>query len=87
MKQAARVDENHKIIVDALRKAGRSVLSLHQIGHGCPDILVGHHGVNYLLEIKVKGGELNEVQEQFHTSWKGQKAVIFTIDEALKITK
>ena len=39
--RAARVDQNQSEIVDALRRVGCSVQDLHEVGQGCPDLLVG----------------------------------------------
>ena len=47
--RAAKIDANQNEIVDALRKAGCSVQILSSVGKGCPDILVGRGGRNYLL--------------------------------------
>jgi len=49
---AARVDANQSSIVDALRRAGAKVQPLHQVGKGCPDLLVAFRGRWYLGEIK-----------------------------------
>lgn len=91
MKRAARVDSNQKQIVTTLRKMGYSVLHLHTLGRGAPDILVGKWGRNFLFEIK--NGEkyksqqaLTEDEKEFHDSWRGQVATITTIDEIIKLT-
>ena len=47
-----RVDRNQKAIADALVKAGCTVQSLHTVGQGCPDLLVGLHGATWLIEVK-----------------------------------
>lgn len=80
-----RVDSNQKQIVQALRKAGVSVLHLHAVGHGCPDILVGARNNNYLFEIKQEGGKLTPDEERFYVSWLGQVHVIHCAEDALKI--
>lgn len=88
MRQRARVDGNHAEIVQALRAAGCTVLHLHQVGAGCPDALVGIDGRNLLLEIK-DGSKppsrraLTPDEAAFHASWRGQIAVVSTVDEAL----
>lgn len=49
----AKVDDNQKIIVQALRRAGHFVQSLATIGAGCPDLLVGtRYGKWLVLEVK-----------------------------------
>ncbi len=73
MRRAAKVDANQSEIVDALRRAGASVELLHQVGAGCPDILVGFRGFNYLFEIKVAKEKLNDLQQSWHLQWRGPK--------------
>lgn len=75
-KYAARVDENHVQIVAELRKDPLiSVTMLHAVGRGCPDILVGYAGQNFLFELKTEHGELNENQIKFFSNWRGQVSV------------
>jgi len=69
--KARRVDRNHSDIVAALRAAGCSVLDLSGVGKGCPDLLVGRNGVDYLLEVKAPGGKTREAQRKFSASWRG----------------
>lgn len=88
MRQAARTDENHMVIVRALQAYGCTTQSLAAVGLGCPDLLVGYKGANVLLEIKnpeVKPSErrLTPDQKGWHERWTGQKAIVETIDEAL----
>ena len=88
MKTAARVDANQPAIVAALRNVGATVQPLHMVGKGCPDLLVGYRGVNYLLEVKdgsqppsrrrLTADELN-----WHGYWGGQVAIVENEDEAL----
>ena len=50
--------EDHRVALDQpalvalLRDAGCSVQCLHSVGQGCPDLVVGVRGVNYMLEVK-----------------------------------
>ena len=46
------MDANHKAISQALEQIGCTVQSLASVGGGCPDLLVGYHGHNYILEVK-----------------------------------
>jgi len=73
--------------MDALRKLGFSVVSIHRVGGGCPDLLVGKAGKNWLMEIKNPeySGELTDDEREFFASWKGQVDVVATIEEALEI--
>ncbi len=81
---AKRIDTNHVEIVIALRRVGASVLSLHTLGKGAPDLLVGFRGYNYLLEIKTVSGKLEEGQVDWHNLWRGQRPqTVHTVDQAL----
>ena len=80
-----RADANQAAIVLALRKLGYSVQHLHTVGSGCPDIVVGHEGKNYLFEIKTRGGKLTQDEAIFFEVWRGQVNVIYTVDDALAI--
>ena len=83
---AKRVDANQKTIVECLRRAGFSVEHLHTQGKGCPDLLCGIAGKNFLVEIKdgaktPSQAKLNLLQENWHKNWKGQSTVIKTIED------
>lgn len=81
---AKRVDANQPEIVAALRKAGCSVQHLHELGQGCPDVVVGCRGRNYLLEIKSSStAKMTPLERWWHDEWKGQVARVDTVDEAL----
>ena len=90
MRQRARTDGNHSEIVEALRRAGCTVLHLHQVGGGCPDVLAGIDGRNLLIEIK-DGSKppsrraLTADETTFHAAWRGQIAVVTTVAEALEL--
>lgn len=89
-RRAAKVDSNQPEIVSALRKAGCSVLLLHMVGNGCPDIAVGHRGSNYLFELKdpsrpLSARKLTPDEQQFIEQWRGHVSVITSVEEALKI--
>lgn len=83
MRRAARKDANHNDICDALRALGYTVLDLSRLGDGAPDCLVGNGNKNVLLEIKTKTGKLKPDQVKFFEYWKGPKAVVRDISEAL----
>ena len=91
MRTAARTDKNHAEVVAALRKVGASVQSLASIGKGCPDLLVGYHGILYLMEIKdgtnVPSKQLlTDDQKKWHEAWTGSPVyVVRSIEQALKI--
>ena len=81
---AAKVDTNQAEIVQALRDAYCSVLLLHRVGQGCPDIAVGYKGSVYFLEIKTEKGKLTTREQEFMDSWRGHYAIVRTPDEALR---
>ena len=70
--RAKRIDANQPEIVKALKAAGCSVLDLHEVGKGCPDLLVGWQGQDLLVEIKTEDGKLEPVQVDFHRDWRGR---------------
>lgn len=69
---------------------GVSVQSLAGVGCGCPDIAVGFAGKNYLFEIKdpdkaPSDRALTDAEKKFHRFWRGQIAVVETVDDAIRI--
>jgi hypothetical protein len=91
MRLAARVDSNQKAIVEALRACGASVLSLAQIGKGCPDLLVAlPNGRTCLVEVKdgdkpPSQQQLTPHQVKFHAAWKGAIVIVNSVDHVFKI--
>ena len=89
MKKYGRTDDNQTSIVRSLRKAGCSVLSLAEIGGGCPDLLVFRRSTGLLYMLEVKDGDkfpsqrkLTPHQVKFHQDWPAH--VVNNIDEALE---
>jgi len=90
MRRVAKVDANQPEIVAAFRKVGASVLHLHQVGSGCPDILIGYHGFNILVEIKdgskpPSERRLTEDEEVFFDNWIGKIYIIENITQVLNL--
>jgi hypothetical protein len=86
---AARVDENQKEITRALRLVGASVQTLHRVGQGCPDLLVGYRCHNYLFELKNPDAppnkqRLTECESKWHVDWRGRVEVVRSVDEVLR---
>lgn len=71
-----RVDKNQKEIVEYLRAKGCSVLDLHGVGKGAPDLCVGYRGCNLLLEIKSKKGKQNKLQQKWEQEWGGLMFIV-----------
>jgi Holliday junction resolvase len=89
MRTRGRIDGNHAEIVRALRQTGASVISLADMGEGCPDLLVGFRGFNVLLEVKDGNASpceqrLTQDQKCWHQLWAGQVCVVRSVDEAIK---
>lgn len=92
MRRAARVDGNQTQIVDALRKAGCSVLSLASVGGGCPDLVVGVRGKNLLIEVKdgskcPSKRSLTPDELEFFEHWKGCAMIVESVAQALLAVK
>ena len=83
MRLKARVDSNQVEVVKALRKIGAKVQHLHTVGAGCPDLLVGYRRKNYLLEVKVKGGQMGLAQIEWAETWPGEVHTVRTPEEAV----
>jgi Holliday junction resolvase len=92
--RAARVDENHREIVDALRAAGCSVLSLAAMGSGVPDLLVARNGHMWLVEVKKRGARGNlssgaarslKGQTEWAESWRGPVHFVDSVEAALAL--
>ena len=87
---AKRVDANQADIVLALRQVGATVQHLHEVGRGCPDILVGFRGVTLVLEIKdgnkaPSKRKLTKDEQNWHDDWRGQVDTVESIDDALNV--
>ncbi len=76
-----RVDANQKEVVAYLRQLGASVQMLHEVGRGCPDLLVGFRGINYLFELKNGANaksrqKLTDDELAWHAKWNGAVYVV-----------
>lgn len=91
MRTAAKIDANQNKIVDRLRKTtGCKVQVLSMVGGGCPDILVGFMGKNYLFEIKnpempPSKRRLTKDEKRFHNQWSGQVDTVLTVEDCWEI--
>lgn len=91
-RRAAKVDDNQREIVDALRKRGCFVQSLAPIGTGCSDLLVGRNGKWLLMEVKdgsktPSQRQLTPQQVQFILDCRnrGPIHVVETVEQALEV--
>ena len=90
--RARRTDANQQAIVKGLRDFGCSVKTLSSVGGGCPDLLVGLYGRNFLFEVKdpdkvPSARRLTEHEQQWHAAWRGQVDVIKSAQEAADIIR
>lgn len=86
MRRAAKVDENQREVVAALRRIGARVLHLHAVGAGCPDIAVLHGRVWTLLEIKdgnkpPSARKMTPAQRHWHMEFGPDAAFVVTSAE------
>jgi len=90
LRRAARQDSNHHDIAQIFEDAGFSVLHMHQLGRGAPDMLVGCPGVNVLIEVKdgskkPSAQKLSPDEERFFGAWLGPIALIHNEEEARQL--
>lgn len=90
MRRRAKVDRNQAEIVNALRQLGATVQPLHSVGQGCPDLLAGYRGENWLIEVKDwraanSDRKLTERQIEWHCGWKGQVAIVEDVAAAIAV--
>lgn len=83
---ARRVDRSQAGIVEALRAAGCTVLSLAPLGKGAPDLAVGSGGFTYLIECKSPGylkahPERIAEQQRWARLWKGGPVLMCSTPE------
>ena len=77
-------DANEPEIIAALEAVGATV-EQNPIGGGKPDLEVGFRGDNYKMEVKKIGGKLNKKQKIWHSEWRGQRVVVETPEDALRV--
>lgn len=82
-------DDNHAELTRVFEAAGCTVLDLSMVGGDCPDVLVGIHGVNVLVEFKnpKARGKLTQGQQRFIAEWKGPAVSCDSVDSALAIVR
>ena len=80
-----RTDSNQSSIVAGLRQFGASVAVTSDLGKGYPDLTIGYHGKNYLMEIKSADGRLTPDEQKFHNEWRGIIYTVRTLEQAIQI--
>jgi len=84
-----KVDANQTAVVKVARQLGATVESLATIGRGCPDLLLGYRGKNYLVEVKdgtksPSRRKLLEAQERWHVSWNGNVVTVTSTHDLIE---
>ena len=82
-----RKDANHNKIKAALEEVGFSVLDLHTVGCGAPDLLVSKLGLTCLAEVKTPTGKLNADQKRFIARWNGRVEILTSVDDVIRLEK
>ena len=90
MRRAAAVDANQSILIAAFRRMGCTVQTLHIVGRGCPDFVVGHKKRNYLVEAKdgdkpPSARKLTPAEEEWHRDWRGQVCLCESLDDVQRL--
>jgi hypothetical protein len=91
-RRAARTDSNQTSLVKQLRQCGMSVAITSSLGDGFVDIVVGFKGQNMMCEIKdpekpPSARKLTSEEKIFHEKWRGQIAIVETLDDVLNLFK
>jgi Holliday junction resolvase len=82
----ARRDANEGAIIQTLQAEGVIVFPIS--GAGIPDLLCGHRGVWFLVEVKTRSGRLTEAQRRFHALAEGYPVyVVRTAQEAVEVLR
>lgn len=86
MRIRSRSDNNQASIVKDFRSMGCSVVDLHSLGRGVPDLLVGFRGFNLLVEVKSEKGILTKDQIDWQKIWKGDLVfVVRKTDDVIRL--
>lgn len=85
MRRAAKVDDTHAAIRDALRAAGCSVFDASRLGDSFPDLVCAYRGYCALIEAKTGKRKPNPRQDRFAREWQG--AVIVANSPELAVSE
>lgn len=86
MRRRARTDANHAEILRAARELGYDVWDCHALP-GPFDAILGRAGVNIGIEIKTLRGRETRSQRETWSAWRGQRAIVRSIDDLVELTK
>lgn len=83
-KFAKKKDLNQPEIETELRGLGFSVQSLHELGKGVPDLLLGIINLNFIVEVKHDTAALTPQEVEWHKDWQGQVRVGQSTEEIVR---
>jgi AmiR/NasT family two-component response regulator len=84
----SKIDKNQPEIVEALRKAGYTVIDLHALGGGIPDLMVVSKHDNsrvLLIEVKMPKEHLNDKEQIWHAAYPGRATIAHSGAEAVEL--
>lgn len=73
---APKADSNHREVKGWYEELFCSVVDIHHVGGGVPDLLIGCAGISELVEVKTEEGNLEPSQLTFQKTWRGPKVKI-----------
>lgn len=71
-------DKNQAEVISWYEELYCSVVDLHGIGFGCPDLMIGLSGRTELVEVKTEVGHAEATQVRFNRDWRGSKVKTVT---------
>lgn len=92
MRLRARTDGNHREVMRAFRELGCTVADTSKLGSGFPDLVIGKHGINVLVEVKdgdkpPSRRRLTEDEQAFANNWKGWVETVTNIRDVVKLVR
>lgn len=84
MTSPKRTDANHAEVVAAYRRLGVAVLDLHEVGRGCPDLLVAIDGCMDLVEVKTAAGKFTPDEREFAERWPESVVVVRSVEDVVR---
>ncbi len=84
---AAKVDGNHKAVVQMLRVCGWRVKDTSRVGQGFPDLVIAKGGRTMLAEVKTPTGAVLSLQHAFLTDWPGEWIILRSVEDVLALNR
>lgn len=71
-------DKNQTEVAGWYEELFCSVVDLHGVGFGCPDLMIGLAGRTELVEVKTEAGNAEASQVRFNRDWRGSEVKTVT---------